>query len=182
MRNIEKYGKYMTAFALSACLVMSPVVAEASETDSAAASNETVSELLDFVKEKWDDGSFKSEEKIQEAIDEGEEKFDYTLDEGVREQVAGVLKKLNDMGLNSETVIDTARKLYEENGEEINDKLQEMYETYGDEMADHAEEILKENLVEPAKEAAKAAVEDTAKNFWKDLKTSVVSFFQNIFS
>lgn len=183
---MKKIGIWATALALAVSLFVQPVTVHASETAKQtetveAPSAETVSEVLDFVKEKWDDGAFESDKKIQEAIKEGEEKFGVDLGEDLEKQVAKILKGLDGLGVSSDTAIDAAKKLYEEKGEEIAKQIQELYEEQSDKFAEQAGKILKENLVEPAKEAAKAAVENTAKNFWKDLKSSVSSFIKNIF-
>ncbi len=167
---------------------------------------EEVSELLDFIKEKWDAGEFDSREDIEAAIAEGEEKFGVSLDDGKREQLAQALEKLDELGLDHDAAVDLAKNLYRDYGDEIVENLQSLYDQYGDELVDNAETILKEQLtgplgdavreelaeplkkavkeqvVEPAKEAAKNAVKSTAKRFWSDLKDSVGSFFRNIFS
>lgn len=167
---------------------------------------EEVSELLDFIKEKWDAGEFDSREDIEAAIEEGEEKFGVELDEGKREQLAQALEKLDELGLDHDAALSLAKNLYRDYGDEIVDDLQSLYDQYGDELVENAETILKEQLagplgdavkeqlaeplkeavkeqvVEPAKKAAKTAVKNTAKRFWSDLKDSVSSFIHNIFS
>lgn len=188
---MKKIGIWAAALALAVGLFAQPVTVHASETAKQAETSvaesaevpsaETVSEVLDFVKEKWDAGAFKSDKEIQEAIEEGEEKFGVDLGEDLEKQLAKILKGLDGLGVSSDTAIDAAKKLYEEKGEEIAGQLQELYEEQSDKFAEQAGKLLKENLVEPAKEAAKAAVENTAKNFWKDLKSSVGSFIKNIF-
>lgn len=145
-------------------------------------SKEELSALLDFVKEKWDAGELENEETIQKAIEEGEEKFGVVLQESERNQLTDVIQKLDALGLNHDTAIDLAGKLYEEHGDKLAENFQSLYEEFGEKLADSAEQILQEQVVEPAKETAKAVVEDTAKNFWQDLKNSVVSFSRNIFS
>ena len=167
---------------------------------------EEVSELLDFIKEKWDAGDFDSREDIEAAIEEGEEQFGVALDDGKREQLAKALEKLDELGVDHDAAVDLAKNLYRDYGDEIVENLQSLYDQYGDEMVDNAETILKEQLagplgdavkeqlaeplkeavkeqvIEPAKAAAKNAVKSTAKRFWSDLKDSVGSFFHNIFS
>lgn len=143
---------------------------------------EELSDLLNFVKEKWDAGELESREKIQKAIEEGEEKFGVVLQDTEREQLTDVIQKLDSLGLNHDTAIELAEKLYEEQGDKLAENFQSLYEELGEKLADSAEQMIQEQVVEPAKETAKAVAADTAKNFWQDLKNSVVSFLRNIFS
>lgn len=145
-------------------------------------SEEELSELLDFVKEKWDAGELESDEAIRNAIEEGEEKFGVVLEDAARDQIADAIQKLDSLGLDHDTAIELAKKLYQEHGDKLADNFQNLYEQFGEKLADSAEQMIQEQVVEPAKETAKAVVEETAKNFWQDLKNSVVSFFRNIFS
>lgn len=145
-------------------------------------SGEELDALLDFVKEKWDAGELDGEDAIYKAIEEGEEAFGVTLEDSVRDQIADGVAKLDELGLNHDTVIDLAKKLYREHGDKITESFQELYGEYADALADSVEEAIERQIVEPAKEAALDAVENTARTFWQDLKDSVVSFFKNIFS
>lgn len=181
----------------------------ASETQQEAEhslTEEEVSDLLDFVKEKWDAGELADEEDLRLAIEEGQKKFGVTLQDSTREQIVQALEMLDSLGLSHDTAISMARELYAEHGDEIGAAFSELYEQYGETLAENAEKIIGEQLagavgntlreevakpleeavrdqvVEPAKEAAKEAVESTMKDFWKDLKDSVVSVFRNIFS
>ncbi len=43
-------------------------------------------------------------------------------------------------------------------------------------------DTVQKQVVEPMQQAAADAAKDTAKTFWSDLKTSVVSFLKNLFS
>lgn len=156
------------------------------ETDSQSAShslsNEELSELLDFVKEKWDAGELEGEDAIRKAIEEGEAQFGVVLQDSVKDQIADSMQKLDALGLDHDAVVGLAKKLYQEHGDKIAESFQEIYEEYADELTDSVEKAIARQVVEPAKEAAKAAVENTAKTFWQDLKNSVISFFRNIFS
>lgn len=145
-------------------------------------SDEELDELLDFIKEKWDAGELDGEASIREAIEEGEEKFGVVLKDSVKEQIADGIEKLDGLGLDHDTAVGLAKKLYQEHGDEIAENFQELYEQCGTALAQSVERTLQEQVVEPAKEAARTAVEDTAKGFWQDLKNSVISFFKNIFS
>lgn len=205
---------WMLAFAASMLLAgrAMPVLAAQEETAESrqeaehSLTEEEVSALLDFVKEKWDAGEFANEADIRAAVEEGQEKFGVVLEDSVKDQIVQVLGMLDDLGLSHETAVSMAKELYAEHGDEIASAVTGLYEQYGETMADNAEKIIgeqlagsvgkalkeqvaepleeavREQVVEPAKEAAKEAVENTAKDFWKDLKDSVVSVFRNIFS
>ncbi len=199
------------ALAVLLALPTAPVQAtetiqEQAETQENTPSSEEVSKLLDFVKEKWDAGDFKREEDIRAAIEEGEAEFGVTLDDSEKEQLADAVSKLDSLGMDHDTAIGLAKKLYREHGDEIADSVKALYDEYGESLVDNAGKLIQEQLagpvgetlkeqvaeplekavmeqvVEPAKEAAKEAVQNTAKTFWNDLKDSVISFFQNIFS
>lgn len=213
----EKMVALILAAGLMAPSVFPAVPVQAAQKNTGAAAGEQqeakhslteeeVSELLDFVKEKWDAGEFANEEDIRAAIEEGQEKFGVVLDDSAREQIAAALKMLDNLGISHDTAITMAKELYAEHGDEIATAFSSLYEEYGETLADNVEKVLgdqlagtvgkalkeqiaepleeavKQQVVEPAKEAAKDAVENTVKDFWKDLKDSVVSVFRNIFS
>ena len=138
--------------------------------------------LLDFVKEKWDAGELDNAEDIKAAISEGEKEFGVSLDESTRTTLASALQQLNGIGLNHETVIALAQKMYESYGdtlvENLSDALQEQ-------LAGPLGETIQEQLIEPAKETvmetAKAIAANTAQHFWQDLKQSVIDFLNHVF-
>ena len=90
--------------------------------------------LLDFVKEKWDAGELDNAEDIKAAISEGEKEFGVSLDESTRTTLASALQQLNGIGLNHETVIALAQK---------------MYESYGDTLVENLSDALQEQLAGP---------------------------------
>lgn len=185
-------------FALSLALMLRPVTALAAEKGSTAdaqnreseeqsnvtrsLSDDQLDELLDFIKKKWDAGELNGENEIREAIEEGEAQFGVELQDSVRDQIADGMEKLDALGLDHDTVIDLAKKLYREHGDAITENFQELYEEYGSALTDSVEKAIDEQIVEPAKEAVKEAAKNTVKTFWQDLKNSVVSFFKNMFS
>ena len=144
------------------------------ETEPAKSiSDEDFAKLLDFVKEKWDAGELDNAEDIKAAISEGEKEFGVSLDESTRTTLASALQQLNGIGLNHETVIALAQK---------------MYESYGDTLVENLSDALQEQLagpLEPAKETvmetAKAIAANTAQHFWQDLKQSVIDFLNHVF-
>ena len=153
------------------------------ETEPAKSiSDEDFAKLLDFIKEKWDAGELDNAEDIKAAISEGEKEFGVSLDESTRTTLASALQQLNGIGLNHETVIALAQKMYESYGdtpvENLSDALQEQ-------LAGPLGETIQEQLIEPAKETvmetAKAIVANTAQHFWQDLKQSVIDFLNHVF-
>lgn len=158
-----------------------------SSRETSALSDDEISRLLDFVKEKWDAGNFESQADILAAIEEGEEKYSVVLKDSQREQLAAAVKRLDDLGMDHAVAIGMAKKLYQEHGDEIGNSLKEqlaepLEKAIQEQLAEPLEKAIQEQVVEPAKEAAKEVVVNTAKTFWSDLKNSVVSFFRNIFS
>ena len=127
-------------------------------------------------------GELDNAEDIKAAISEGEKEFGVSLDESTRTTLASALQQLNGIGLNHETVIALAQKMYESYGdtlvENLSDALQEQ-------LAGPLGETIQEQLIEPAKETvmetAKAIAANTAQHFWQDLKQSVIDFLNHVF-
>ncbi len=119
---------------------------------SKGADTAKASEVLDFVKEKKNEGALNSVSDIREAIREGGEQFGVDISEDHAAKVAETLDQLSDMGLSTDTLVDEADKLYRK---------------YGEEFTDHMEEA----FVNAAKEAAGSA----AQNTWDGLKEKVSS-------
>lgn len=197
-KKSEQKNIWALMLAVSLVLMLQPVTALAAEKNDEtetqnneteesgdvthSLSDEQLDELLDFIKEKWDAGALEGEEAIREAIEEGEAQFGVQLQDSVKDQIADGMEKLDALGLDHDTVVDLAKKLYREHGDAIAGNFQDLYEEYGSAVTDSVEKAISEQVVEPAKEAAKEAVKNTAKTFWQDLKNSVVSFFKNIFT
>ena len=119
---------------------------------------EKAEEIFDFVKEKFADGSLKTDKGLENAIREGEEKFGMTVDKATAENVVEVMEKLEKLGFS---------------GEDLVQKAKDLYGKYGADFADHANEAVSEAV----KEAATEAVGGFFKNMWADTK----SFFKNVF-
>ena len=121
--------------------------------------DETAGEIFEFVKEKVQDGSLKSEDGIKKAISEGEEKFGVDINETDAKRIVETMEKLEDLGFSGEYVID---------------KAQELYNQYGADFLDHADEVIKG--------AVQNAVTSAADNFFHNLWESAKNFFKNLFS
>ena len=120
--------------------------------------DETAGEIFEFVKEKVQDGSLKSEDGIKKAISEGEEKFGVDISEADAKRIVETMEKLEDLGFSGEYVID---------------KAQELYNQYGADFLDHADEVIKG--------AVQNAVTSAADNFFHNLWESAKNFFKNLF-
>ena len=121
--------------------------------------DETAGEIFEFVKEKVQDGSLKSEDGIKKAISEGEEKFGVDINETDAKRIVETMEKLEDLGFSGEYVID---------------KAQELYNQYGTDFLDHADEVIKG--------AVQNAVTSAADNFFHNLWESAKNFFKNLFN
>lgn len=148
------------------------------ETVTHSLGTEEFSQLLDFVREKWDAGELESAEDIRAALEEGEQEFEIDLNEKTEEQLVKMIDKVNDLGLDHEKVMKQAEKLYETYGDEIAENLEEVIR---EELAGPVGDAIKEQVVEPVKEAAEKTAKAVLKNFWQDLKNSVVGFVKGIF-
>ena len=120
--------------------------------------DETAGEIFEFVKEKVQDGSLKSEDGIKKAISEGEEKFGVDISEADAKRIVETMGKLEDLGFSGEYVID---------------KAQELYNQYGADFLDHADEVIKG--------AVQNAVTSAADNFFHNLWESAKNFFKKLF-
>jgi uncharacterized protein YpuA (DUF1002 family) len=113
---------------------------------------DTISDVFDFLQEKIAEGSLKSESGIEDAIKEGKEKLgiDGELSEEYIKSMIELATTLENMGFNSEKIIEKAR---------------EMYEEYGIDFIDHTEELIYE--------AVKASIGNIIKN-------AIIEFFRMI--
>ncbi len=115
------------------------------------------------------------------AAQENPETSIYSLGEEELEAFLDFVKeKLGTGELDGEDELREAIEAGEDVSGRIAESFETLYEGYQQKLADSAREVIQKQVVEPAAEAAKDAVENTAKTFWQDLKDSVVSFFQNI--
>ncbi|MDO4463385.1 MAG: DUF1002 domain-containing protein [Bacillota bacterium] len=119
---------------------------------------ETIGEVISFVKEKVQEGKLDSPEEIQSAIEEGEEKFQVEINEEAAQKLVQTMEKLEQMGFSAEYIIEKAEGLYKE---------------YGADFVDHVDEVVTG--------AVKNAAENVINNFFEGFKNSIKSFFQNLF-
>lgn len=119
---------------------------------------ETIGEIISFVKEKEEQGMLDSEENLQSVIEEGEEKFQVAIDKDSARKLVATMEKLEKMGFSMEYIIEKAENLYEEHGADF---------------VDHIDEIVTG--------AVKNAAGNVANSFIEGIKSSVKNFFQNLF-
>ena len=172
--------KRMIAAVLAACMLLFSVNLTA-EASAKSLDEEAFEEIVVFVKEKMDAGEFDTKEEIRRAIEEGEKEFGVELTDSTEEVIvsAGIL--VQKLGLDSDTLVRKAQEVYDTYGESIAENLETILEQELQNAGAAVGDILKEQLVEPMKEAALEAVKASAKNFVSDLKNSVVNFVKNIF-
>ena len=117
--------------------------------------SEGVEELIAFIKAKLATGELTTDQDIQEAIKEGEEKFNVSLSEEDKEKILAVMRKIKELGLDPEKLLDQAKDLYNK---------------FGDELINNAEEVIKESFKE------------SISYFFTDMGSTVKNFFKNLFS
>ena len=117
-----------------------------------------ISEAFDFIREKAADGSLKTKEGIERVIDEGRENFNFELDERYVEDIVELINSLEDMGFDSEKIIERARNLYDE---------------YGSSFVDHTDELVRE--------AVKSSLSTIIMRAIGDFFRSIGQFFKNLF-
>lgn len=119
-------------------------------------------DVIAFVKEKLEKGELESEEDIRDAIAEGEKKFHVRFSEDEKGKIVKIVKKVMDLGLDTDELAKQAEDLYEKFGDEILDKA-------GDELAGTVTEAVKEG------------VKDSVNDFFKDFGHNIKEFFGGIF-
>lgn len=134
---------------------------ELAENLQGEASSEEIEALIAWLKAKIAEGELDigDEQSVEDTIAEGEETFSITLSEEDKARIIALLKKLDELGLDANYLIEQAGSLYEKYGLGI-----------------------VENANEAINEAVESAFMAAVKNIWQDIKTSVTNFFKNLFS
>ncbi len=117
--------------------------------------SEDVEELIAFVKEKLAAGELDTDEEIKEAIKEGEDKFQVTLTEEEKAKILKVVRKINELGMEPEQLLEQAKDVYKKIGND-----------------------LKVSAEETVKETVKNSVSD----YFTDFGNRIKEFVLNIFS
>lgn len=122
----------------------------------------TVKEIFSFLREKAANGGLETKEEYEKAIQEGKERFGVEIEEQYIEEMLGLATKLEDMGFDSEKLIQKAESLYQQ---------------YGADFVEHTQEI----VVETVKESIGAVIQKAVAEFFRILGKSVGEFFANLF-
>lgn len=171
---------------LSMCMADVPEAYAAEATDTGKSveqslDDETFSELMNFVKEKWDSDELESESGIRKVIEEGEAEFDTDIPKSAEDMIVKAVKTMKALGMDSDMLTKKAKELYDTYGDAFVENAEEVLTQEMKEAGSAISEAFKEQIMEPAKDAAAETVKATAKNFLSDLKNSVVNFVKNIF-
>ena len=156
--------KMLTAFLTAGLLAGFPALALSARE---AISGEGKYEITSEMKEKLDAGELETDEQIREAISQCEEELEITLTEEQKEQLLGLIQKMNALGLNSDEMLS---------------KAQELYEEYGEQIKKSADAAIQENIVEPVKEAVVEGTKSAIRDFFRDMGESIRSFFARLFT
>ena len=156
--------KWILMFAVVVSVFGFVLTAHASSTDDSVLSeltelvkgrsSEEIEEVVEFSKDKLEEGELETDQDIQDAIEEGEDKFQVTLTEEEKQKILDVMHKIKDLGLDPEKLLDRAK---------------EMYTRFGDELVENAETAVKETV--------KSSVTNYFSDFGKRIKEFVVTIF-----
>lgn len=125
-----------------------------------------VKEVVDYIKKKLETIDLKDSEEVNEAITEAEEKFQVTLSDEEKKTILGIIDKINQLGLDSETILAQIDKY----SSQITQNAKETYEEYGSE------------VIEEAEEAVKETVKKSVGDYFSEMVTRVKGFFTGFFS
>ncbi|MCR4746272.1 MAG: DUF1002 domain-containing protein [Lachnospiraceae bacterium] len=129
------------------------------------ASSEEVEALLSFIKQEIAKRDLSSKEAIEEAVRAAIADYNsgkstkIELSDDEISKIVSLMEKINDLGLDYDTLIDQAASIYQELGDNIT----------GDDLA---------NALEKNKSAIAGSV---VKSFFKGVGDKIVSFFKNLF-
>ena len=121
----------------------------------------TIGDAFDFLRDKAKDGSLDTEEGIADAIEEGQKKFGFELSDEHIESMIGLIAELENMGFDSEKIIDSAKSLYEEHGPDF---------------LEHGDELLRQGMGSGIGSAILSAIGD----FFNMLGDALKGFFLNL--
>ena len=94
-----------------------------------------------------------------------EEQLDITLTQEQRDQVEQLLRQANELGLDQEDILNGAQKLYEQ---------------YGSALMESADAAIRENIVEPVKDAVVEETKNTFRDFFRDMGNTVRDFVMSL--
>lgn len=125
---------------------------------------EDAKKILAFVEEKIEEGSWESEEGIEEAIAEGEEKFGKLTDEQ-KSLILSAVEKVKALGIDPEFLVNQAEKIYEKYSQDIQEDITES----------------SQKIAQEAQNKIKEEIDKSLTDYFSDMVNSVKAFFQGIF-
>lgn len=143
----------------------SAVSDETEQEDFTGLLDEEQKELLDELLKKLEDGEFSSREQIDEAISQAQDELGITLTQEQKDQLAKLVLQANELGLDREDILNGAQALYEK---------------YGSQIMESANDAIRENIVEPAKEAVVTEAKKTFRDFFHDMGETVKNFVMDL--
>lgn len=126
---------------------------------------EEMEHLLSFAREQVEKGNWETEEGIDKAIAEGEKEFKVTLSKEEKEKIHSIVKKIKDMKLAPEFILEQAEKIYNK---------------YGEELTKNATEA-GNKIMEETKEKIQEEVKKSVKSYFSDMVGKVRVFFKDFF-
>lgn len=143
----------------------SAVSDETEQEDFTGLLDEEQKELLDELLKKLEDGELSSREQIDEAISQAQDELGITLTQEQKDQLAKLVLQANELGLDREDILNGAQALYEK---------------YGSQIMESANDAIRENIVEPAKEAVVTEAKKTFRDFFHDMGETVKNFVMDL--
>ena len=114
---------------------------------------------------KLEDGELSTKEQIDEAISQAQEELGVTLTEEQKKQISKLVLQANELGLDREAILSSA---------------QAFYEKYGSQIMESANDAIRENIVEPAKEAVVTETKKTLRDYFHDMGETVKNFVMDL--
>ena len=124
-----------------------------------------VKKLISFAREQVEKGNWETEEGIEQAIKEGEKEFKVTLSKEQKKKIHGVIKKIKELRLTPEFILEQAEKIYDKYGKELTKNATEA-----------GNEILQET-----KDKIQEEVKKSVKDYFSDMVGKVKGFFRGFF-
>ncbi len=162
---------------LSFCLLGFVITSQAEELDPAEliqeyqdvlgdilenADESTINEAFSFLKEKAAEDGLNTEDEIKSAIEEGKEKLGIEIEDQYIEDMLGLVNQLEDMGFDSEEILNNAEGMYQE---------------YGSDMVNHVQEL----VTDAVKDSIGTIIKNIFVEFFRMLGESIKNFFTNLF-
>lgn len=80
---------------------------------------ELAEKIIDFIREKLEEGELENDEDISTAIEEGEDKFNVRLTEDEKDKILQSIQKIKELGLDPEKFLDQASEICDDAKQEL---------------------------------------------------------------